>query len=36
LTSLVSNGMHITVRMSMHSMVSELKQGANTVATRRR
>jgi serine/threonine protein phosphatase 1 len=36
LTSFVSNGMHITVRMSMHSMVSELQQGANTVATRRR
>ncbi|EUC19511.1 UNVERIFIED_ORG: serine/threonine protein phosphatase 1 [Burkholderia sp. CF145] len=36
LTPFVSNGMHITVRMSMHSMVSELQQGAKTVATRRR
>ncbi|BCF99357.1 hypothetical protein PPGU19_039260 [Paraburkholderia sp. PGU19] len=36
LTSYVSNGMHITVRMSMHSIVSELQQGSNAVATRRR
>ncbi|AMV46023.1 metallophosphoesterase [Paraburkholderia caribensis] len=36
LTPFVSNGMHITVRMSLHSMVSEGQQGANTVATRRR
>lgn len=36
LTSFVSNGMHITVRMSMHSIVSELQQGSNAVATRRR
>jgi serine/threonine protein phosphatase 1 len=36
LTSFVSNGMHITVRMSMHSIVSEQQQGATTGATRRR
>jgi serine/threonine protein phosphatase 1 len=36
LTPFVSNGMHIIVRMSLHSMVSEGQQGANTVATRRR
>jgi serine/threonine protein phosphatase 1 len=35
LSSFVSNGMHITVRMSLNSIVNDRNQGANTLSNRR-